>query len=62
MAAELHAAGFVARVDHRKLPEKRAALLVAVVPVALGHHRGSGPMPTNGVEVLLDLNLTKAPT
>ena len=52
MAAELHAAGFVARVDHRKLPEKRAALLVAVVPVALGHHRGSGSMPANGVETL----------
>jgi hypothetical protein len=46
-AGELHAAGLVVVVDDRQLPEQGAALLVRVVPVALGNDRGAGAVAEN---------------
>ena len=42
VAAELHTAGLVVGIDDRKLPEKTAPLLVAVVAVALRHDGSPG--------------------
>ena len=44
-AGELHGAAAVAPVNHRQLPEQGATLLVGVVAVALGDHRGVHAVP-----------------